>query len=65
MSAPIVYLVVEQRDGVWMLGDDWAAPCETIVEARGMAADWAKFGRPIGILAVSLVEEFAAEVVAP
>lgn len=64
MSAPIAYLVVEQRDGVWMLGDEWAAPCETVAEAREMAVRWAQFGRPVAILAVTLIEEFAPEGVA-
>lgn len=58
-SVPIAYLVAERRGGRWIIGDDWSRQCDTLDEARKVAADWRKMvgydPADIAVLAVTVV----------
>lgn len=56
---PIAYLVAERRGGRWIIGDDWSRQCDTLDEARKVAADWRLMvgydPADIAVLAVTVV----------
>lgn len=60
-TPPVAYLVAERRDGQWILDDGWTHRCDTLDEARQVAAQWRSHAgydpANVGVLAAVVVDD--------